>query len=82
MRHLLLGLAAAGIVAFGLAHAAGNKTVTEPCTKNLATGEYSYDSHGWSSDYIIAMVSFHESRRDGRTAYGTCTITLRYQPPD
>jgi hypothetical protein len=81
MRRFLFGLAAVGLT-IGLTHAAGNKTVTEPCTKNLATGEYNYDSSGWSEDYIIAMVSFHESKRDGRTAYGSCTITLRYQPAD
>lgn len=81
MRRILVGLAAAGMV-IGFAQAAGNKTVTEPCTKNLATGEYTYDSSGWSEDFVIAMVSFHESHRDGRTAYGSCTITLRYQPAD
>ncbi len=64
------------------AFAAKDKTVTEPCPKNLATGEYQYDSSSWSEDYIITVKSFKETRRDGRTAHGTCTIFLKFQPPD
>ena len=77
MRRVFIALAAAGFAA-GLAHAAGSKTVTESCTKDLATGSYSYDTSGWPAGYSIAMVSFSENRRDNRTAYGTCTIMLRY----
>ncbi len=74
MRRLLLGLAFAAVC--GQADAA-TQTVTLPCTKDLASGEYSYDTSGWPAGYRIAMVSFRESRRDGRAAYGSCTITLR-----
>ncbi|MBL6853213.1 MAG: hypothetical protein ISS15_00470 [Alphaproteobacteria bacterium] len=75
MRRLMIALAAAGL-AFGFAHAAGSKSVTVSCTKDLATGDYSYSTAGWPAGYSIAMVSFVESRRDSHTAYGTCTITL------
>ena len=71
MRRLLTGLAAAAL-AFGVAHAE-SRTVTESCTKDLASGELSYDI---PSGYSVTMVSFSESHRDGRTAYGTCTVTL------
>ncbi len=58
------------------------KIITEACTKNLRTGDYSYDVSKFSSDYVIGPISFRETSRDGRVAHGVCTIHLRYQPPD
>jgi hypothetical protein len=80
MKRILLALAIATLPLPALA--AKDKTVTEPCTKDLATGEYRYNSAGWSEDYIIDVKRFKETRRDARTAYGTCTIFLKYQPAD
>lgn len=70
MRRLLVCFTVAALT-FGVAHA---ETQTQSCTKDLASGELSYAT---PSGYSVTMVSFSESHRDGRTAYGTCTITLR-----
>ncbi len=77
-------LAVSALVGAALLAATGAeaKTVKQACTKNLATGKISYDVSKFSSDYIIGRVSFHETSRKGGTAYGTCTIQLKFQPPD
>jgi hypothetical protein len=73
MRRVLIGLAALGLTAV-LAHAAGNTTVTVSCSKDLSSGELNYNA---PSGYSVTMVSFSEDHRDGHTAYGSCTLSLR-----
>jgi len=75
---LAASAAMAGLVTPSTAEA---KVITEACTKNLATGELSYPAN-FSSDYIIGVVTFKETSRKGGTAYGVCTIHLKFQPPD
>jgi hypothetical protein len=73
-----LSLAIAALAVTGL----DAKTVTRPCKKNLSTGQLIYELPGVSSDYIIEEKGFKQKSSDGRFAYGTCTINLKYQPPD
>lgn len=80
LAHLAAAVAGAFLlVVFGAADA---KTVTKSCKKDLSSGEYIYDTVGISEDYIINVTAFREASRDGRYAYGTCTIDLKYQPAD
>ena len=72
MRRVLTGLAALGLTAV-LAHAAGSSTVTVSCSKDLSSGQLNYNA---PAGYSVTMVSFSEDRRDGHTAYGSCTLTL------
>jgi hypothetical protein len=75
---LALGVTAALLAASG----AEAKTITEACTKDLATGMYHYDSSKFSEDDIITVVHFRELSRDAHVARGVCTIDLKYQPAD
>ncbi|MEJ1970306.1 MAG: hypothetical protein WDN03_17010 [Rhizomicrobium sp.] len=70
-------------LAFALAAGAAEaKTVTKPCKKNLSIGAYDFDMAGISEDWTFNVVKFVEKSRDASFAYGTCTIVLKYQPPD
>ena len=76
---VLATTAAAAVLAVSGADA---KTVTQPCRKNLRTGEVVYRPN-FSENYIILGVRFRQTGRgDGQFAPGVCTISLRWQPAD
>jgi hypothetical protein len=78
----VLALVSATVLAPSGADAkAKTKVITEACTKNLASGIYSYVMN-FSSDYIIGPITFQEKSRDKLVARGVCTIHLKFQPPD
>jgi hypothetical protein len=82
LAHRSVILAAALALAAAAAPAAQGKTVTEACRKDLSTGIVSFDSSRYSEDYILRVITFRQTSRDARYAYGVCTISVKYQPPD